>query len=200
MDKEYNVGIVVLTKGVERKRDKWRSNLDARLNIAAAARRYQRYKDLGYKPFLILSGGQIDKNQPVLSKIMRKEALEYGVDDNDIELEDRSIDTSENAEYSLPFTKMISPDGKLEVVTNLYHLERSRTCFKIHGMDPTMVSSESELLSAYPKDIKAYLASNHVKERFRTHKMYHLVLKLFGEKPFRWYAHQLVDKKGGRKP
>jgi uncharacterized SAM-binding protein YcdF (DUF218 family) len=198
----YDVGIVVLAKGLEKSGEgKWQSDLDARLNLAAAVARYNRYRSLGYHPFLVLTGGQIDKSQPILSEIMRVEAIDKGVLMQDIFAEKKSVDTTENAQFSKPLISAnLSREGRLEVITNFYHLKRSRDCFKIHGMSPLMISSESELIAYYPEQIKNYLGSERIKERARINKLYNLALTLVGEKPFRWYAHRLIEKNGWRNP
>jgi len=196
----YNIGIVVLTKGLK-KNSEWHSDLDARLNLATAVIRYNRYKKQGCEPFLILSGGQIDKRQPTLSSVMQQEARDYGIPKQDIFLEEDSIDTTENAEFSKPIIeKNLGKAGILEVITNHFHSERSKTCFNIYGLNPIMISSESELMWGYANQIGQYLQSQRIRRLYKRNRRFHSALKLLGPKPFRWYLHRIIERKGWREP
>ncbi len=197
---KYNIGIVVLTKGLKKDDRGWHSELDATLNLIAAIRRYKRYKRDGLNSFLVLSGGRIDSSQPILSEVMYQETVS-SIPEEDIFLENKSIDTSENAEFSKPIiTENLMSEGKLEVITNHYHLKRSKACFEIYGLSPTMVSSESELISLYPEQIKDYLQTQRIKEKYKLNTLYYFALKLVGPRLFRWHLHRTIKKKGRREP
>jgi len=199
---KYNIGIVVLAKGIESQNGKWHSNLDAQINLAAAIMRYKRYQREGLKPFLVLSGGKIDLTAPSLAEVMYKEAVGFGIPAKDIFTEDKSIDTTENAEFSKPIiNENLSVDGRLEVITNHYHLKRAQTCFKIQDLNPLMASSESELLiPRYSRQVRNYLNTKRIKDFYKKNRRWHVVLKLLGAKPFRWYLHRKIKKEGKREP
>ena len=199
---KYNIGIVVLAKGIEQENGKWHSNLDARVTLAAAVMRYNRYQREGFKPFLVLAGGKIDLTAPSLAEVLYKEAIGFGIPKENIFTENKSIDTTENAEFSKPIiNENLSLDGRLGVITNHYHLKRAQTCFKIQDLNPLMVSSESELLiPRYSEQIKDYLKTKRIKDFYKKNRRWNIILKLFGPKPFRWYLHRKIKKEGKREP
>jgi integral membrane protein len=71
---------------------------------------------------LIMSGGQGPDEVVSEAFAMKNYALEQGVDEKDIILEDKSTSTEENIIFS---KKFISADKRFAVVTNYYHVYRA---------------------------------------------------------------------------
>jgi uncharacterized SAM-binding protein YcdF (DUF218 family) len=84
---------------------------------------------------MILSGGKVnwDRPGPTLAEAMRQFAEEMGVRPEDIQLEDKSSNTFQNAVYSKKLLEKF-PNGRVWLVTSASHMHRSVRCFQKQGI------------------------------------------------------------------
>lgn len=78
---------------------------------------------------LLLSGGPNNEEGLPESHVMREMALELGVTENDILVEDRSLDTLANARYSAPILREQGVRAA-HLVTSAYHSYRAGIIFR----------------------------------------------------------------------
>jgi len=204
--------IIVLTTASERtsgqgdgaKGLKYRPDLDARLRIAGAVELYKQESARGNDVYFIFSGGVTDKEMPALSSVMKDYFLHkyhnrLNIGSDRILEEDRSVDTTENAE----FTKKVIEENKFEdyvVVANSYQRARAGDCFVLNGLERKTTSGE-DLLSV--KDERAKRLVRRFKMSSKSLKLYALNVILRGvlkvsPNLVRDYIHYKVDKKGRR--
>lgn len=188
--------IVILTSGMKkdaRQPEGWKPDLAEHLRLAAAARLYHSIP--GEKPYFLISGGKTYGNyNPSLAKVLEEVAVrKYEIPKNKIILEEKSKDTTENAEFSKEVLnkKGVGLEGMI-VLTNDYQLKRAKTAFKLYKMHPQMVSAEEVLEGKsprYKKFIEAYVKTEEVKDLTNKNKRWDWILKVFGSKIFRLYTH-----------
>jgi len=96
---------------------------DALARVIGAYRLYQKFR----KP-IILSGGKAftKRSEAVIAKAM---LLSLGVREHDIILEERSVDTYENARYVKEIAEKRSSIRKILLITNAFHMKRSMLLF-----------------------------------------------------------------------
>lgn len=101
----------------------------------------------GWAPKLIFSGAAQDKSGPSNAAVMRTQAIEQGVPESVITIEDQSETTKENAEN----TKDILQDEAIKtaiVVTSSYHMKRTILEFRERAPNVTFrahpTSSDSQ--------------------------------------------------------
>lgn len=90
-------------------------------------------KALGYlaehpEVTVVVSGGQGPDEHISEAQAMYEYLIEHGIDENHIILEDRSVNTRQNLDYSLACLKDhgLDPDADIVVVSNGFHLARVR--------------------------------------------------------------------------
>ncbi len=83
-----------------------------------------------YAPKLLLSGDAADPKSPSNAKIMKRVALENGVKEEDIVIEENSKDTKENATESILKLLKVGPEQKILLVTSPYHSRRAKNEFE----------------------------------------------------------------------
>lgn len=93
--------------------------------VAKAAELWQS----GAAPKLLLSGGPNNKEQLPEAHVMKEIALELGVPEQQILLEDRSLDTLANARYSAPILRAQGVHAA-HLVTSTYHTYRAGIIFR----------------------------------------------------------------------
>lgn len=91
--------------------------------IEKAAELYKK----GYGKYFIISGG-IVYNHITMAQLMKKHAMELGVPQKAIILEDRANSTYENAHFTKAILKQL-PIHSAIVVTSNFHLKRTRMIF-----------------------------------------------------------------------
>lgn len=92
------------------------------------------------QPVLILSGGPPDKAQPNEAKIMRKIAIQLGVDKKYIKLDPESKDTAEQARI----LKKQLTDKPFFLVTSSVHMPRSMMMFQQQHTQPIAAPCEQD--------------------------------------------------------
>lgn len=97
---------------------------DTEARTAEAIRLYK----IGWADMLIFSGAALDKTGPSNAEVMREQALEADVPQEDIWVEEFSNTTAENAENS---TKLVEEMGlrRVMLVTSAYHQRRTSVEF-----------------------------------------------------------------------
>jgi len=88
----------------------------------------------GEARYAIVSGGALDADKQVVEgRLMRDQLLEWGIPDARILVEDRAINTHENAAFVKPIAQAHGFQ-KLLLVTSAYHMLRSEECFAAEGL------------------------------------------------------------------
>ncbi len=82
---------------------------------------------------ILVSGGQIYEDSGREADIARRILKELGVAENMIILENKSLNTTQNAEYSVNILKSRNYKNPL-VVTSAFHMERAVANFEILGI------------------------------------------------------------------
>ena len=94
----------------------------------------------GYGEYLILSGGKV-YDDVTMAELMKNHAIKLGVDENKILIDDKSLTTYENAE----FTKEIMEENNfnsLIVVTSDYHTRRSKLTME-KSLEDTLIDGQN---------------------------------------------------------
>jgi uncharacterized SAM-binding protein YcdF (DUF218 family) len=85
----------------------------------------------GYAPVIIISAGTVVQEGDewmVEAKVMRRQALQLGLPEETLVIEDRSLSTRQNARYSGQLCKELDIESIL-LVTSAYHSSRARYVF-----------------------------------------------------------------------
>lgn len=169
----------------------WHPNVDGRMRGQAGALLYEH----GFSRRLLLSGGQLHTDQPSLAVVMRDYLTQrYSVPADVMLLEDRAMDTTENAEFSVALLREQGLDTAL-LVTNEYHLSRSACSFKRHatraGIRVEPVAAEDVLKEYTNKAVDLYRSHPSTHAKKRREKILHGLFHLPGGEAFtRWQAHK----------
>lgn len=94
----------------------------------------------GYGEYLILSGGKV-YDDVTMAELMKNHAIKLGVDENKILIDDKSLTTYENAE----FTKEIMEKNNFKsliVVTSDYHTRRSKLTME-KSLEDTLIDGQN---------------------------------------------------------
>lgn len=83
-----------------------------------------------YAPKLLLSGDAADPKSPSNAKVMRNFAIDNGVPEEDIIIEENSKDTYQNATESILKLIKVGPQQQIILVTSPYHSRRARLEFQ----------------------------------------------------------------------
>lgn len=83
-----------------------------------------------YAPKLLLSGDAADPKSPSNAKVMKRLAINSGVPEEDIIIEEKSKDTHENAIQSIYKLIKGGPQQQIILVTSPYHSRRARIEFQ----------------------------------------------------------------------
>lgn len=118
----------------------------------------------GYGECLILSGGKV-YDDVTMAELMKNHAIKLGVDENKILIDDKSLTTYENAE----FTKEIMEENNfnsLIVVTSDYHTRRSKLTME-KSLEDTLIDGQNVEVIVTPSkeeefDIKWWTSGNSI--------------------------------------
>lgn len=102
-----------------------------------------------YAPKLLLSGDAADPKSPSNAKVMKRYAIENGVAEEDIIIEEDSKDTHENATQSILKLIKVGPEQQIILVTSPYHSRRARVEFEKAFKDQTI---EAKIISVNGTD------------------------------------------------
>jgi uncharacterized SAM-binding protein YcdF (DUF218 family) len=83
-----------------------------------------------YAPKLLLSGDAADPDSPSNAKVMKRYAVENGVKEEDILIEENSKDTRQNATESILTIIKNGPKQQIILVTSPYHSRRAKMEFE----------------------------------------------------------------------
>ena len=83
---------------------------------------------------ILLSGGQVFADSGAEAEIARRILLSMGVPEKDIIVENRSLNTTQNATYSAEIIRQQRFKRPL-LVTSAFHMPRSMLCFTKQGID-----------------------------------------------------------------
>lgn len=174
----------------------WKPDLDAHIRITAAAELFH----LGVAERILVSGGKMHgPANPSLAEILDEELRrKYEVPKEKILVEERSVDTTENAEFCADILNNKGLES-IALVTNEYHMPRAMTAFRMHGFCPDDFPAEYiiRMISAQHSYFAYdYLSSPENLKKVRMNKLYHAILKtpLIGEKALRILAHRKIKQ------
>lgn len=98
----------------------------------------------GLAPKLLFSGAAQDKSGPSNAAAMKMAAIKAGVPEQNILIEERSVNTLENAAATAPIIKSLNADTVI-LVTSPYHQRRASTNFReILGPDVNIINYSSK--------------------------------------------------------
>lgn len=98
---------------------------------------------------IILSGDAADPKSPSNAKVMKNYAIENGIPEEDILIEENSKDTKQNATESILKLIKVGPQQKILLVTSPYHSKRAKIEFEKAFKDQTI---EAKVISVNAKD------------------------------------------------
>ena len=118
----------------------------------------------GYGDYLILSGGKV-YDDVTMAELMKNHAIKLGVDESKILIDDKSLTTYENAE----FTKDIIEKNKFKsviVVTSDYHTRRSKLTME-KSLEDTLIDGQKVEVAVTPSqeekfNIKWWTSGNSI--------------------------------------
>ena len=98
--------------------------------------------------YIVVSGGQGAQEDISEADAMEKYLAERGIDSSVIIKEDKSTSTSENYKFSKAILDERFGDYKMSVITNDFHIYRSKQLAKLAGLDVTTLHAKTPLSSA----------------------------------------------------
>lgn len=108
-----------------------------------AARLFHAYR----APLVLLTGGSDPEHSATSeAEAMQQFMADLGVPEKAMVLENRSRNTSQNAEYS---AKVLAEQGvsRILLVTSAYHMPRAKRLFEAQGLEVVPVATDHEVLS-----------------------------------------------------
>lgn len=109
--------------------------------INEAAKQYLSCKKSGNSCSIIVSGGDASKTGKSEAAIYQNELLSLGIDSQDILLEQKSMNTYQNAEYTSKILKENQFDTFI-LVTSSLHIKRSLLYFSNFGITPKPIIAD----------------------------------------------------------
>ena len=98
--------------------------------------------EAGIAPLMVMSGGIAEEVLPSAGQRMANHAVDAGVPEEAILIEGASQSTLQNARFTMDL-EQITPDMRIVVVTNRYHLPRSWASFRWAGFQNiTLVAAD----------------------------------------------------------
>jgi len=98
---------------------------------------------------ILITGGTGSIINPFAKEgiLLKKVAVQYGVDTSDIILESESRNTYENAKFTAQILKQDQSITSYLLITSAFHMRRSLLCFESQGMNPTPFSVDAQYTS-----------------------------------------------------
>ncbi|MEK6898581.1 MAG: YdcF family protein [Nanoarchaeota archaeon] len=205
----YDKAIVVLTNGMMRAPERkigWKPDLAAHMRIAAGAKLYHDFMDSKSEKaaLVVIAGGKINgANNPSLSSVLGDIAIrKYGINPRHIALEENSIDTTQNAEFTMGLLREREFFGDMTLITSRYHLPRSMDSFAHYGaIIENAVVAEDVLKDISPhhrRFVNAYNKDCGLIPIWARNLVLHLLLLTRGPKFLQQLARRELEKKGER--
>lgn len=130
--KSYEVGIVLT--GISNAQREPKDRLYLNKGGDRLVHTLQLYK-VGKIKKILISGGHFFENDIHEGKEMKRIFVLAGVNENDIILEDKSLNTRENALFSAQILKEQFAGQSYLLITSAFHLRRAQDCFKRAGIN-----------------------------------------------------------------
>jgi len=89
---------------------------------------------------ILISGGHFYKDDIQEAQEIKKILILANVPEKDIYLEDKSLNTRENAQFSAEILKKEFPNQSYLLITSAFHLRRAKGCFEKQGIEVTVFS------------------------------------------------------------
>lgn len=119
------------------------------------------YSDFEVKPKIIVSGGRSSKNPASEAELMRNYLLDKGIPDEMIMIEDQSINTVQNLEFSsIKIRKIWQKDRRPRViiVTSDYHIPRTKFHAEKLGLKVHFAAARTVKMLKWPAMFREFTA------------------------------------------
>lgn len=116
-----------------------KKRLDTALNFY-----YKQLQETQKKALFIVSGGKGTLTKPSEAQVMKKYLMDKGILQDQIIMEDKSINTYQNMKFSKKIIQSINKKAKSIFVTNGFHLFRSSIFADMNKLNASGLSSKSE--------------------------------------------------------
>jgi uncharacterized SAM-binding protein YcdF (DUF218 family) len=133
--------IVLLTAGGSLAEDSIEPGSSAFGRIAETVVLYRDCKQANARCTVLVTGGDASRLDEPLSVTYARTLLQLGVPASDQVLETRSMNTWQNAKFSLPLLRSIGAQ-RVWLVTSGTHMRRSMLCFEHFGIDATPMRAD----------------------------------------------------------
>lgn len=130
-----NNALILMGVGIDKVGRNAQPGLLGYSKIFETARIYQLAKQENIQYKIIISGGDPCRTGFTEAQVYAKSLKALGVTDNDIILEDESVNTFQNAEYTASITQKL-PYKNYLLVGNAIHIKRAMLYFKHFGIKP----------------------------------------------------------------
>ena len=133
--------------------------------IVQAATLYHDCKASGQQCMLLVSGGDSQHHGMAEAAVYAPVLRRLGVPAQDLQLESRSMNTWQNAQFSRPLLQAYDPQ-KLVLVSSAIHLRRSMLYFTHFGLRPVPVHGDmvAAMLTAWPRSSNLALCDDALHE------------------------------------
>ncbi|OOG46683.1 YdcF family protein [Rhodanobacter sp. C01] len=133
--------------------------------IVQAARLYRDCKASGQQCMLLVSGGDSQHHGMAEAAVYAPVLLGLGVSAQDLQLESRSMNTWQNAQFSRPLLQAYDPQ-KLVLVSSAIHLRRSMLYFTHFGLRPVPAHGDTiaAMITAWPQSSNLALCDDALHE------------------------------------
>ena len=132
--------IVVLGGGMTRLGNQQQPHIISYSRLVTAAILYQSAKQ-NNQPCKIITSGNGNPDGMHEATSYTRLLISMGIPESDIIIEDKSMNTYENAEYSSLIVKTMPP-SKVYLVTSGFHIKRSGILFESFGINPILCPSD----------------------------------------------------------
>ncbi|MQS76258.1 YdcF family protein [Companilactobacillus halodurans] len=119
------------------------------------------YSDFQKKPLIIVSGGKSSTSDYTEAQLMQEYLIENGIPEDKIVLEDQSVNTIQNLEYSsIRIRQNLSKDTRPRViiVTSDYHIPRTKLHIKKLGIKVQFAAKKTVSMLKWPAMFREFTA------------------------------------------
>ncbi|OYO24301.1 hypothetical protein CGZ93_04150 [Enemella dayhoffiae] len=127
--------------------------LERRLEASVARLRDEQRR--GNEPVLVLSGGRARPGRPSEAAAMRDWLLEHGLEWERTVLEDRSVNTWQNLQFSRP---LIAGSAHVLIISSDYHLPRVRLMLRLLGWRAATAAAPTPRATLVPALLRELVA------------------------------------------
>lgn len=116
---------------------------------------------------VVVTGGYTNDSIVSEASVMKQYLIDMDIDTNRIIVEDKALDTVENIKYSF---KLIDTNSKIVIVSNTYHLCRSKMIAKLYGIKTKAIGVSTDTLDLIKHLIieEVYIIKNFIRIKKET--------------------------------